>query len=173
MLYIRHGQKSYSNRRSLIYSLDPELTQIGRIEAKDRFKYLLNKFGIPNLIITSPYLRTRETAQIAKNIIFKETGIDVPITHDSSIGEYLGNQHNVLLNSEVRPETLKYNPVPPETWDEFIKRVENHLINKQFSGWYITHGLFIQKISSFLGFEIPYPKELSGIYVNNKEIKIT
>ena len=95
MLYIRHGQKSYSNGKSTIYSLDPDLTENGRLQAYNKFKYLLNNFGIPKIIISSPYLRTRETAEIAKTVILEQTNIEIPIIYDSSIGEYLGNQTNV------------------------------------------------------------------------------
>ena len=172
MLYIRHGQKSYCNGKSLNYSLDPDLTEFGRLNAKNRFEYLLNKFGIPDVIITSPYLRTRETAQIAQNVILEQTGQFIPIMYDPLIGEYLGNQKNVPFVNGLRPETLQYNPVPHETWDQFSQRVEDHVVSDKLSGWYVTHGLFIQKISSKYGFNIPYPKELTGIYIDNNHIEV-
>jgi broad specificity phosphatase PhoE len=179
MLYVRHGKKSYSNRKSSVYSLDPNLTNDGKKQAHHKFKYLLKKFGCPDLIITSPYLRTRETADIAQFTIFELTDIFVPILYDSAIGEYLGNQKNVSLDTEVRPETLIHNPIPPETWEDFICRVKSHVYKTDNADgdnlyiWYVTHGLVIQKICSTYGVDIPYPSELSGVFINNRQIQVT
>lgn len=127
MFYIRHAEKSYSNGNSSEYSLDPNLTEKGRKMAEIKFKQLLDRYGIPNKIISSPYRRTRETSEIAQNVIFKYTGKSIDITYSPLIGEYLGHQTHRNINTSLHPDTLKLNPIPPENWREYGYRVRQHL----------------------------------------------
>jgi broad specificity phosphatase PhoE len=202
MLYIRHAQKSYSNRKypskyvdnnknmssetsekyqnKLVklledytkYPLDPDITEEGCHHAIVRFSYLLEKFGIPDVIVSSPFLRTRHTAHVAKDIIFAQTGVAVPIICDSLVGEYLGHHKNVDMSKEVTTETLMFNPFPPETWDEFNNRIKSYTRENKIKGWCITHGLVIQKISESYGANIRYPRELSGVYITNDSVNV-
>jgi len=176
MLYIRHAQKSYSNGCSDEFPLDPDLTDKGRKDAKDKFKAILDKYGVPSKIISSPYLRARETAQIAHDVIKQITGKNVEIIYDSLIGEYLGHQRKKDINKCLRPETLAYQPIPPENWKQYsfrVRKYTNNTINNESSTlrlWYITHGIIIKSIAHFRGITIPYPKELEGIYIDSKEV---
>jgi broad specificity phosphatase PhoE len=92
-LYLRHGEKEYANGKSRIFPLDPPLTAAGRRVARFNFLRLLEQYGPPQQIITSPYLRARETALIALEVIYDQTGCIIPIYHDVNISEYLGYYH--------------------------------------------------------------------------------
>jgi broad specificity phosphatase PhoE len=171
MLYIRHGQKAYSNGKADKFCFDPPLTEQGKTASITRFSNLLLTQGLPQRIISSPYLRARETAQIAHDVILQLTGISIPVSYDPLLGEYLGNQKRKELYDEVRPETLELNPIPPEDWHDYSARIRRHLTNARESTWYITHGVVIQSVAYFVASKkLSHPGELSGIFVNNNTI---
>ena len=170
MLYIRHAQKAYSNGAAKQFSLDPPLTEDGKAAAKLRFTELLERFGPPDRIIASPYLRARETAQIAADVILESTGRVVTITHNPSIGEYLGHHHKCNPDTDLHPETCIHDPIPPETWGQYSVRIRKYVNSDSESGWYISHGVVIQSIAFFHGTKIQYPSELHGIYIDGSHL---
>ena len=173
MLYIRHGQKAYRNGESDKFYFDPPLTEQGKSTAISRFSDLLFKQGIPQRIISSPYLRARETAQIAHDVILQLTGASIPVSYDPLLGEYLGNQRKKELQDGVRPETLELQPIPPEEWRDYSFRVRRHLERAHDCTWYITHGVVIQSIAYFKsGKKLPQPSELTGILVEDNSITV-
>jgi broad specificity phosphatase PhoE len=173
MLYIRHAQKLYRNGHHHEFSLDPGLTDSGRESAKVKFAQLIQIYGIPSLIISSPYLRTRETANIARDIIYEQTHILIEIIYDPAIGEYLGHQTHRDLQQSLHPDTIIHNPIPPEQWKQYSARISKHIkTSTQSSVWYITHGLVIQSVAFFHGRKIPHPNELEGICIRNATVEI-
>ena len=177
MLYIRHSEKLYKNGENTEYQLDPGLTENGKVNAMIKFDQLL-KYGIPSIIYCSPYLRTRETAIIAQYVVKHNTNTNVQIIVDNLLSEYLGNQKNVNFEEDVHKETLQYNPLPSETWKEYMDRIKQHIkINNQLQNdnkiiWYISHGLVIQSISFFYGTKIKYPSTLGGFIKINDNIEV-
>ena len=96
-------------------------------------------------IITSPYVRTRQTAQ-KLNIHNKPIYIDFRISEFS-----FGKRKPFLLD----PSSLAWGPVPgpDETWDEFTERVDKHYeYVKTLSGntLIITHGLVVKYLEEKL-----------------------
>lgn len=172
MLYIRHAQKAYNNGASEQFSLDPQLTEAGREASKAKFNYLVEHYGIPKKIICSPYLRARETAQIASEVILDLTGTKIEISCDPLIGEYLGHHKNKDINTCLHEETLIHNPIPQEHWKQYSSRVGKHVRAAKPNIWYITHGLVIQSIAFFNGTKIPYPSELEGIRIEGNNITL-
>lgn len=172
MLFIRHGEKEYINGESSTYPLDPDLTEEGKLLAYDKILFLINKYIIPDTIITSPYLRTRRTATIAQQVIYDVTGIHVPIVCDNFLSEFLNNNeyHDVIMEEAVRPETLQYKPIPPETYKQHTKRMCAVLHSKVPNVFYITHGFNITTIASLKGYHVEHPKELCGIMINKNGI---
>jgi broad specificity phosphatase PhoE len=173
MLFIRHGEKEYINGGSSIYPLDPDLTEEGKQLAYDKFLFLINKYHIiPDTIITSPYLRTRRTATIAQQVIYDITGINVLIICDNFLSEFLNNNeyHDVIMEEAVRPETLQYKPIPPETYQEYKKRMYVVSNSKVPNVFYITHGFNITTIALLKGYHVEHPKELCGIMIHKNGI---
>ena len=177
MLYIRHSEKLYKNGENTEYQLDPGLTENGKVNAMIKFTKLL-KYGIPSIIYCSPYLRTRETAIIAQYVVSNNTGLNVQIIVDNLLSEYLGNQKNVNFKKDVHKETLQYNPLPSETWKEYINRIKQYIkLNNQKQNdnkirWYISHGLVIQSIAFLYGNKIKYPSTLCGFIKVNDNIEV-
>ena len=167
MIYIRHAEKSYKNGDSAEFSLEPDLTENGREQAKIRFRSLLENYGRPTRIISSPYLRARETAKIAQDVILEVTGKYVEISYDPTIGEYLDHQNNISLEQGLRPETLALNPIPHETLTQYRSRVRQHTRRRSKNGWYISHGMVIQSVAHFNDTKIPYPPPLSAIHIDS------
>lgn len=171
MIYIRHSSKLYSNGKSKNFPLDPPLTYSGKLKAYDKFKELCNKFGPPEIIVTSPFLRTRQTAEIAQLAIKDLTELIVPIVFDPRIGEYLGNQDLDLFKVGIRYHTAIHNPIPPEKWGDYVARMQNYCESENTRGWYITHGLIIQSICKFYGHSIKRPPDLGGVYIDTDGIR--
>lgn len=170
MLYLRHGKKMYQNGRSADFPLDPGLVKESYRSSVFRLRYLLQKFNLPNKIIASPYLRTRETAKILQSIVLKDYKVYVPIVYDPLIGEYLGNCTNYDIKLSIRPETLVHGPLVEQNWTEFVDRVQRHIDTNPTDGWYITHGIFIKTLAFLKGKKVKYPQELQGIYILNNII---
>lgn len=170
MLYIRHGEKAYSNGNSEKFPLDPPLTEKGKIDAKEKFTQLLLAYGHPEVIICSPFLRTRETAEIAVEVIYNNNNVLVPMIFSNNIGEYLGNQTKILPQF-LKEETLNYNPILMESWQQFIERTKPHNIPNICKAWYISHGLTIQHIIKHHKQHLndvtktSYPKVLEGFAI--------
>jgi len=162
--------------------LDPNITDNGIKQAHIRFRELLHNYGTPSQIISSPYLRTRETAHIARAIIFEEKGQSVDIAYEHAIGEYLGHHKHRNISTSLHPDTLVLKPIPPETWQEYSNRVRKYVNSSMKCGkstspcgdvWYITHGVVIQSIAFFFNHEkIIYPSELHGIRIDNNKLSI-
>ena len=97
-IYIRHAQQI-----STLF-VDPPLKSFDLPSVTEDF----------DLVITSPYLRCRQTSQILSK--------GRPIYIDVRISEYLGNKNKIIdfdLNTQ---------PIPPvnETLEEFTHRVDDH-----------------------------------------------
>jgi hypothetical protein len=167
MLYIRHAEKQYKNGKNKKYSLDPDITEKGKIEALNKFKLLLDQYGVPERIITSPYLRTRSTAEIASLLIFEQMHINIEIEYDNQLGECLQHQSDKDLNICLRPETLIHNPISDKKLKKYKNRINNHTKKSQYNTWYITHGFNIFTIASIKGYNIKHPRELCGIAIDS------
>ncbi len=152
IIWIRHGLKEYGNSKGPLgcYQHDSPLASNQEINIINKGKQLIEKYGIPELCISSPYKRTRDTA----NLLTKETNI--PIEISNHVSEYLGNQKNNTLY--IEPHTADYNPPLVENFKDLITRCSIHLSNigvyddviKSNVIWVVTHGVVIKTISNQL-----------------------
>lgn len=165
-IYIRHAEKMYENGKADSYWLDPHLTENGIESAHQRFIYLLRDNPVPDLIICSPYLRTRQTAKIAQDVIFFKTKILIEISYDGELSEFLNCHKYKNLDGAHYPKTLKENPSTPETKYKFKKRVHQQFQSSLPRVWYITHGTNIQTIANYLKQPIKYPDLLGAIKID-------
>lgn len=163
-LFLRHGPKQYSNGKSNEYCLDPALTLEGKELAALQFREYVGVYGMPTQIRTSPYLRARETAAVAQEIM-RDIGAKVPIVVDRGLSEYLGNQSERYLPESFRPETWNSNPIKPENYGEFRGRVRRWYkkVKPDVTVWYITHGTVIREVALIGQLKTPRPAELHGI----------
>ena len=102
LTYVRHAKQKYSNH------LDPPIIE-NPLPLGMQFDF----------IICSPYLRCRQTA-MALNVVRK-----TPIYVDINISEFLGKHNRIGFMSL---SSTKYGIIPMnETFDEFDKRLDDHL----------------------------------------------
>jgi len=152
-VYIRHADKSYKNMESELFKHDPGITQVGVERARLVALKLVEEYGPPTKIISSPFRRARETAMIM-NMTLKNPFEEIVI--DTTLSEYLGNHNDVPL--DVTAATAVHKPPHPETFEDMKRRVKKHLENmkkEKFLStdvvWFITHGLIIKQIGSCVG----------------------
>lgn len=148
-VWMRHGDKAHVNGKHITgYSHDPELTRVGQAQIRQQTIHLLGKFAPPEQIRCSPFLRCRQSAEIMQATIMEITGIEVKITADRWIGEYLGNHPHLQLSGAVSPDTLAYKPVVHENLKSFKKRRMSGIIkhNPYINCWYITHGIIVDHL---------------------------
>jgi broad specificity phosphatase PhoE len=173
MLYIRHSFKAYQNGKcdSTQKKFDPPLTDEGQKLAQLKFKALLSERSVPEMIVSSPLLRARQTACIAQDVIFTETGISVPIVINRALGEYFGNHKGIIADDDFHPETLLFDPIRSENMRGLSLRVKN--FREELTGgsekiiWHVTHGIVITELAKQYGQPIRYPKELQGIEIKD------
>lgn len=171
VMFLRHGPKAFKNRKGSIGSrqLDTPLTTIGKTKIYEQSKLLIEKYGCPDMIISSPFCRTRQTADILSKTCIKHFDRIPEFYIDSDIGEYLGYIENPK-SDEFFDETLKFNPIIDNDNQEFDLRVKNFLHNINVTDKKIiivTHGLFVQKTEQFLGYSGVYPGYYEGFVMTH------
>jgi broad specificity phosphatase PhoE len=153
-IYIRHSDKLYKNGDR---GHDPPLTTKGRAKVEPLGRALVERYGVPLIIISSPFLRCRETSELLHRAIYEKTGKRVGIKCDREISEYLGNHADKpLMVNEI---TQLYNPPHPETFYDMEDRVHKHndkmrdLDHDPRPVWIVTHGLIMNRLIAFMGFK--------------------
>ena len=159
-IYIRHADKEYSNGDSETHKHDPGITIDSPDYCHMKATELIKRYGIPFVIVCSPYKRTRETAIQMSEFISTTFSSTVKIRVDVQLSEYLGNRRDEKL--DVTADTLNFDPPHPETFHEMDSRVRWH--NDIFRKlddfpevvWFITHGFIINRIGNAMGFKLPH-----------------
>lgn len=158
IVWIRHAEKQYANHKgpigckqhdSPIQNNDFENERINL-----RTLNLIDIYGIPDTIIYSPFLRTRQTMDKIYSIIRTLSDKSIEFFCDPDIGEFLGFQKPKGGLADVEPTTSIYYPNKKiylgESIDDLKNRVYKHLNkikNKSGVIWVITHGFVIKHIS--------------------------
>lgn len=177
-ILVRHAEKQEEKE----YKIDPKIVVADVERARFRFESLLEQSGLPDKIICSPYERTRETAKIARDVIYESTGIQVPLSIDVELRDYVGTKklQIAMLQRQIRPSTLAFR-FEKETWEQYEVRIRK-FIDKMLKDncqnvWYITHGSFIKKATIFIkesanctspDISTQYPDTLSGTILKVK-----
>lgn len=170
MLFIRHAPKQYKNGDDPKYPLDPDIT----IEAEDlirnKTRNLLQSYGVPPRIITSPFLRTRRTAMLMQDEILKTTDSKVVIEEEPLIGEYLKKGKWEITENSLHPDTRDI--YRPETFHNFYIRLLEFYRRGPQDAWYISHGIFIQQLAKLIGYPINHPSYLCGFKQEEESITL-
>ncbi len=186
IVWIRHAEKAYANGKgpkgSTLY--DPDIVSAEESRIATTSRDLIEKYGPPQEILSSPYLRTRRTADILAQTASVELKLpSLPIRIDKNIGEYLGYQKLKTYppgSRELEFATAAHvSAETKETEAQLFSRVEGHIeiligAQKPISPtktppaiWIVTHGLIIscvfRCVSRLLG------KEAKHIKVNTLE----
>lgn len=176
VIVIRHSEKAYKNGRGGdgTLALDPPLTHNGVKMAEQKFEALVDRFGPPNIIISSPFLRARQTAEIARNTIFAKTGKKVKISYNKYIGEFTGNKKHLNIQDCVESTTWNLGVLNHENIQMFNKRIERH--SQKYSVdknvWYVTHGIVVKRMCKLNGYEIDTSKFLCGAVITSTNFEV-
>lgn len=177
LIWIRHGEKRFRNGRGEpgYYRHDPPLKYYNDPKIQIVGHSIFIRFGIPNKIVCSPFLRTRETAERLKKFFLDNYDKNIDISVDTNIGEFLGWIKPPGLKAHVTKETSKY--IEPILGIEKVKDVEErskvHVdnIDKTNNILIVTHGIVIEYIHKHLtGRKINKIKELSGISLTGEKV---
>lgn len=175
-LFIRHAEKEHDNGKAGVpFPDDPALTPPGVIATRNHSLNLALKFRPPERVYTSPYLRTRQTAQnLIEGWIPFSLGVStlnecptatIPdLIIDRRLSEVFGKRSPKSKKLEPRfdhmtSETFSYLPPLREEESmvtaravEFLKQLmENHSPDEVVV--IVTHGMIIKLLSG------KYPEE--------------
>lgn len=148
VLYVRHSDDSRRRQESqVIHRDDLKLTQKGRSLARKTSRYLIGKYGQPDIIYLSPFMRSKETlGQMQKYFTKKPI-----VKFDNRLSRFFSKKEKE--DPSCFTETFAHNIPIQENWHQFKQRVQYHLremyekdyIHSKKVIWCITHALpFIQ-----------------------------
>jgi len=147
---LRHGQTIYqTKKREIIYPPLPEnsdvhLTKIGKDQVK-KIAQTIKKEGI-DLIFSSDFFRTKETAEIVAKALGKKIIFDKRL-RDVNLGVYQGKAKSLYYKDFPRGSSKMFfqKPKGGESWLDCQKRMINFLkeIDKKYQGkkiLIVSHG---------------------------------
>jgi len=178
LTWLRHGEKKYSNGHAPEgeHNHDPPLKENVKGKIDTLCVNIKNRYGIPNVILCSPFLRTRQTASLIKEKFETMCEKIIPIYVDDQISEFLGWNKPKGSNPDVDDYTEKFtiHRIGMEKLKDVDLRVKKHLfqINKSDNIVIITHGIVINYIyQNMVHQKLGRVKELSGINLRNKSVE--
>jgi broad specificity phosphatase PhoE len=140
IVLIRHAEKLHE---STLQYYDSPIRKSEWYRGETLLQNYIMKHDIqPTKIISSPYLRTRETATILSRI----TGLDIEV--ENGFSNYIGPRKS-FNNEAFHESTLRYKPSRPETKSEFHKRIREALTSlieestEDETIWVVTHRFVI------------------------------
>lgn len=151
---MRHGEATHLVEKvmssGLEFSSRHHLTDKGREGVKVSVEKMISENNIPDIIYSSPIVRTQETAEIVKQVLKEKTGKDVEIKIDSRLREMqfgdIDGQSEEVFQSYRKSTEEKVNKKFPngENFIDVKNRVaeflyEIDLINKDKNILMITH----------------------------------
>lgn len=174
IILIRHGEKEYNNNKGPPGKPrhDPGLkSSLTKRGVGQKILSYFSIYGNPNKIISSPFLRTRQTSQIIKRFL----PLEVEINIDKEVEEFLGFQKPVGELADLDIETKKYTQpkLGVEKLDQIQKRILN-FYNKINQGneeniLVVTHGILISKLANYFKLDIKHINELEGILIKDNK----
>ena len=157
--FVRHGE-TLNNAKGIRQGPDGALSEKGRAQALETAKRFPKEKGRPEVIIASPYERTKETA----NIIAQELKMSVEYSdlfverrNPSEIIGHSGQEKKVkeiidLIDKSYHPDDLRYSD--EENFidlKERAKKALNYISNRtQKRIIVVTHGIFLKMLVSYM-----------------------
>lgn len=158
VVYIRHSNDECSKDE---YKHDKDLCPNAKKTIRAVATNLIEIYGVPRIIITSPFRRTIKTAEEMVKYIKHTTGNKPKIYLSNSVSRFFSKKEQA--NPMVTSETLKHKIPIYESWKEFKGRVNKH-IDKMYRNdfyynndvWCITHYLVYRHVSRQFNINIPF-----------------
>ena len=180
-VWIRHAEKLYNNGKAAGRGKqhDPGIidSQKTRLKIRSLIDKLVKSIGVPEKLITSPFLRTRQTTDMIVAYMKEKYGWTPKIEYSEDVSEYLGFCKNKNEEADLEEETLAHMSNPfmiGESIDTLITRVEKHILNihkNESNIWVITHGIVMCKVFNFYNnFEPNRPEPLDYMVLGKNKL---
>lgn len=167
VLLIRHGQSTWNAEGRWQGQSDPELSDVGRMQAITAARHV----GAVDAIVSSDLRRARETAEILADAL----GVG-PVVVDESLRERDAGEWTGLTRHEIEqrwPGALgeRRYPAGYESEPSILERMIHALalIHRQFEGasvLAVSHGGVIRALERFLGRDEPPLPNMAGRWVD-------
>jgi len=153
LVFVRHGRSRHAELGILAGRAGcPGLTEQGVAQAREVATELLDRYGLPDAVETSPVRRARQTAEL----IVDTLRIGVPPVQDDRLTEPDPGLADGMTHAESAarfgsfdPRSEPDRPTAPggESWNRFLARIE-HYVEAQDSRpgehrWVVTHAGFM------------------------------
>jgi broad specificity phosphatase PhoE len=112
IILVRHGETEANRRRHFAESDDIPLTETGRSQAVELASRLAHEFR-PDLLLSSTFLRARQTSEIIGGILGLEPEL-VPGIHERNFGCLKGHPYERM--GELMLGDSAYDPEQPWMW---------------------------------------------------------
>lgn len=157
LIYIRHSDDSKKYQEGIYHRDDAKITKRGRMLAQKISNELINKYGHPDIIYLSPFMRTKQTLEEMKKKFKK----NVEIKYDNRLSRYFSSKEK--KNPSCFTETFNHDVPIYENWDQFRLRVNKNfkqMLHRKYTEsdkvvWCITHALPFKQIAEMNERRIP------------------
>jgi broad specificity phosphatase PhoE len=109
LILVRHGESA--GNRDRIFALDPHalpLTELGYAQARDAARLIAAHFN-PEVVVSSPYLRARETARVIADSLRLAVEVE-PDLYERDMGAHKGLSYDSMASAS------DYDPMRPWAW---------------------------------------------------------
>lgn len=154
ILLVRHGESEGNQTRTFTHSPQVPLTERGRAQARAAAERIAKEFR-PVRVLSSPFARARETAQIIADRLLLEVEPDA-VWREQSLGRLAGRPYDcVLEDPKFDPErTWAWRPPEGESLEDVKERIAPPLEALLSTGWeevvLVSHAGVMQAIWAHL-----------------------
>lgn len=116
------------------FSLDTPLSHLGAQQAEMTAEQLIARYGVPDVILCSPYLRTRQTAFYLEMVCrraIKQTDTSPAVYVDTQLSKFIFEKERHRARRFIRRDTLEYKPPLDEEKDDFKDRIYSHIKSQE------------------------------------------
>tara|TARA_R110000824_G_scaffold124820_4_gene283631 strand:+ start:56 stop:604 length:549 start_codon:yes stop_codon:yes gene_type:complete len=171
-IFIRHGKKLFDNGKPIDGkpAHDPPLLKDQEDELEKKITDLTSKYGEPDSIISSPFLRTRQTSTIISNFLKYKS-----VKYEIRVKEFLGWQKPAGSPAILDDITKAYmggdllgmeQPINVENRvEDFINEFESD-DTKDKIYYVVTHGIVISKACKIKGRNKSHFDNFCGAYID-------
>lgn len=156
LIYLRHTDDEYN---SATYLYDKKVTAKGARQMKRFTDKLVKKYGLPDIIYSSPFRRCRYSVKFVLRHLRKKYNHHPRIEIDSRLSRYFTSKEK--QNPDISHNTAIYNVPIYETWKDFRKRTKNAIDeydkykNMNDKVWVMTHTLVIREACRHYNLDFP------------------
>ena len=156
IIFIRHSDDEDSDPT---YKLDPNLTPHGIKLAQSKGRKIIEKYGVPSIIYTSPFRRTKQTVNYMLSSLSNSQKQEIKISHVSKLSRYFTRSEK--RRPKIDKSTMKNNIPIYETHDDFVKRtvkiakIISKFINTPEIIWCVTHTVIYKRVAKYYDITLP------------------